>query len=102
MNLTIEMHTFKQKIKTLQKILNKLIKQSKHFNKVWVYVKFGNIIIEQELKKPIMPNHITKIPTKDIDSYIKNERSRLFVYNNYEPKGISEAIKEIELNDNRN
>jgi hypothetical protein len=97
------MNTFKQKIKILQKLLNKTVKYSKNFNKSTCYVVGKNIIIEQELKKPVMPNHKTYIPVSDIDKCIKNERSKLFNYQNYEPKDLNKAIQEtdiIELREN--
>lgn len=84
------MQTFKRKLRTLHKLLNKLVKYSKACNKVKCYVIQKNIIIEQQIIGRDFDNHKTKVPTKDIDSYIKGERARLFNYNNYEPKGINE------------
>lgn len=91
------MHSFKKKIRILEKILKD---QGKHLETC----KRIDCIIEK--KKVIIrkisvhgENHNTQIrfPKRDIDAVIKRERSKLIIYN--KSKDIDEAIKEIELID---
>jgi hypothetical protein len=93
-------YTFNQKVKILEKLLNKLVKYSISFNKVECKIKGKSIIIEQELKNKEFDVVKIKVPVTDMDSYIKKERARLHNYKNYEPKGLNQAIEEIEVREN--
>jgi hypothetical protein len=92
-------HTFKKKLKTLQKILNQSAKYSKVFKKMTCRIDGKNIIIEKELRSEVYdyPN-TQKIPAKDIDKNIILERSKLHNMRT-RLKDIDSAIEEIEFID---
>lgn len=79
--------------------MNTQVKYLKTCKKIECRLEGFFIIIEKFSVHGENKNAWIKVNKKDIDSVIVRERAKIQVYNNYEPKGLSESIQEIEYID---